>query len=97
MNVSGGNDKSTFYMAFGYLDDQGVIEGSGLTRFSGRLKGDYKVTDWLKVGANMNYVNSKSNYPVIRIIRHLLVMLSILPITLLRFIRCMYVELTSRL
>ena len=48
MNVSGGNDKSTFYMAFGYLDDQGVIEGSGLTRFSGRLKGDYKVTDWLK-------------------------------------------------
>ena len=63
LNVSGGNDKSTFYMAFGYLDDQGVIEGSGLTRFSGRLKGDYKVTDWLKVGANMNYVNSKSNYP----------------------------------
>ena len=63
LNVSGGNDKSTFYMAFGYLDDQGVIEGSGLTRFSGRLKGDYKVTDWLKVGANMNYVNSKSSYP----------------------------------
>lgn len=63
INVSGGNDKSTFYMAFGYLDDQGIIEGSGFTRFSGRLKGDYKVTDWLKVGANVNYINSESRYP----------------------------------
>ena len=63
INVAGGNDKSTFYMAFGYLDDQGVIEGSGFTRFSGRLKGDYKVTDWLKVGANVNYINSESRYP----------------------------------
>jgi TonB-linked SusC/RagA family outer membrane protein len=88
LNVSGGNDKSTFYMAFGYLDDQGVIEGSGLTRFSGRLKGDYKVTDWLKVGVTIR---------AIRIIHHLPVMLSILPITLLRFIRCMYVALTNRL
>ena len=63
INVAGGNDKSTFYMAFGYLDDQGVIEGSGFTRFSGRLKGDYKVTEWLKVGANVNYINSESRYP----------------------------------
>ena len=62
-NVSGGSDKSTFYMAFGYLDDQGVIENSGFKRFSGRLKGDYKITDWLKVGANVGYINSDSRYP----------------------------------
>ena len=63
INVSGGNDKSTFYMAFGYLDDQGVISNSGFTRFSGRLKGDYKVADWLKVGANVSYINADSRYP----------------------------------
>lgn len=63
LNVSGGNDRSTFYMAFGYLDDQGVISGSGFKRYSGRLKGDYKVNDWLKVGANVNYIYSESRYP----------------------------------
>ena len=63
LNVSGGNDKATYYMAFGYLDDQGVISNSGLTRYSGRLKVDYKVFDWLKVGANMAYINMNSQYP----------------------------------
>ena len=62
-NASGGNDKATYYLAFGYLDDQGVISGSGLTRINGRFKGDYKLYDWLKVGANVGYVNSKSRYP----------------------------------
>lgn len=63
LNISGGNDKGTYYMAFGFLDDQGVISGSGLTRVNGRLKADYKVTEWLKVGGNFSYVNSESNYP----------------------------------
>ena len=63
LNISGGNDKSTFYMAFGYLDDKGVIANSGFTRINGRLKADHKVTDWLKVGGNVSYANSKSMYP----------------------------------
>ena len=63
LNISGGNDKSTFYMAFGYLDDKGVIENSGFTRINGRLKADYEVTEWLKVGGNVSFANSKSMYP----------------------------------
>ena len=63
LSISGGNEKSSLYFSFGYLDDQGIIEGSGFRRFSGRVNGDYKVTDWFKVGANMSYINSNSRYP----------------------------------
>lgn len=63
LSISGGNDKSTYYVSFGYLDDKGVIDGSGFERFSGRVKGEHKVKDWLKVGANVNINNITSDYP----------------------------------
>ena len=63
LSVSGGNDRATFYFSLGYLDDQGVIDGSGFKRYSGRLNGDYKVNDWLKVGANVAYNFTNSRYP----------------------------------
>src|SRR5690554_1526704 len=63
VSVSGGSENSSFYLSFGYLDDQGVIDGSGFERYSGRLKGDQKVKDWLKVGANVSFSSIDSDYP----------------------------------
>lgn len=63
LTFSGAQENSNFYLSFGYLDDQGVISGSGFTRISGRFKADYKVREWLKVGGNVNYNNVNSNYP----------------------------------
>ena len=63
MSAAGGSDKGTYYFAFGYLDDQGVISGSGFKRLNGRFKGDYKLYSWLKIGANVSYVNTESRYP----------------------------------
>ncbi len=63
LSVSGGNDRATLYFSFGYLDDQGVIENSGFKRYSGRVNGDLKVTDWFKIGGNFGYTNSTSRYP----------------------------------
>ena len=34
LSVSGGNDRATFYFSLGYLDDQGVIDGSGFKRYN---------------------------------------------------------------
>lgn len=42
----------------GYLDDDGIIEYSGFKRFTARVKADYQPTKWLKLGANVGYVNS---------------------------------------
>lgn len=63
LTVSGGNDKQNFYLSLGYLDDEGIVSGSGLNRFSGRFKGDQQVKDWLKVGANVSYSRIENNYP----------------------------------
>ncbi|MRT91412.1 TonB-dependent receptor [Ancylomarina sp. 16SWW S1-10-2] len=63
LSISGGNDKSTYYISLGYLDDQGLVDGSGFERFSGRLKGDHQVKDWLKVGANVSINQVTSQYP----------------------------------
>jgi TonB-linked SusC/RagA family outer membrane protein len=63
LSVSGGNQKQNYFMSFGYMDDQGVVPGSGFTRFSGRFNGDHEVKSWLKVGANVNYNQITSDYP----------------------------------
>ncbi|WP_301827721.1 TonB-dependent receptor [uncultured Parabacteroides sp.] len=63
LNVSGSSEKANYYVSFGYLDDQGIIDGSGFTRYSTRAKGDYQVKEWLKVGANLSYTYSNSRYP----------------------------------
>ncbi|SFE95325.1 SusC/RagA family TonB-linked outer membrane protein [Thermophagus xiamenensis] len=63
LSISGGSDKQTYYLSFSFLDDQGVVSGSGFQRFSGRFSGDHQVNDWLKVGASVNYNNIESNYP----------------------------------
>ena len=62
-NISGANDKGSFYASMGYLDDDGIIEFSSFQRFTARFKADYQATKWLKLGANVGYVNSttKSN------------------------------------
>ncbi len=63
VSVSGASDKINYYMSAGYLDDKGIIPNSGFTRYSTRLKADYQAKNWLKLGANLSYVNSKSSYP----------------------------------
>ncbi len=63
LSVSGGNAKQNFYLSLGYLDDNGIIDGSGFTRISGRFKGEQQLKEWLKVSANVNYANSESSFP----------------------------------
>ncbi len=63
LSISGGNDKQNYFISFGYMDDQGVISGSGFNRISGRFNGDHKVKEWLKVGANVSYSQINSDYP----------------------------------
>jgi TonB-linked SusC/RagA family outer membrane protein len=61
VSVSSGSDKSTFYASFNYLDNKGIIDKTGFTRLTGRLKADSQVKDWLKVGANFAYVHYNSD------------------------------------
>ncbi len=60
LSVSGASDKMNYYMSAGYLDDQGIVPNSGFQRYSARLKADYQVKPWLKLGANVSFTHYDS-------------------------------------
>lgn len=61
VSVTSGNDKSSFFASFNYLSNDGITAKSDFERLTGRLKADYQVKSWLKVGANMGYTHYDSN------------------------------------
>jgi len=59
-NISGGNAKTQFFASGGYADDQGIMIGSGFTRYSGRLNLNHLATDKLSFNMNMGYIRSST-------------------------------------
>ncbi|MET3114307.1 TonB-linked SusC/RagA family outer membrane protein [Pedobacter sp. CG_S7] len=62
VSASGGNDKTTFYASAGLLYQNGIVENTSYKRKSFRLSGDTKVSDKLKVGGTINYVESDRKF-----------------------------------
>ena len=62
LSISGGNDRSTFYLSFGYLDQEGIVatEISKYTRANVRLNSTHKLSKWITVGQNLGYAHDKS-------------------------------------
>ena len=58
VNISGGNENTQAYASFGYLSDKGYVVGSGFDRFTGRVKVDQSINNWLKVGGNISYART---------------------------------------
>lgn len=63
LSVAGGTDKLKYYVSGSYLGDDGIIVGSDFNRFSTRASVDYQAKTWLKIGTNLNYTYTNSNYP----------------------------------
>lgn len=55
MSISAASDRANFYASLGYLNDQGIVEHSDMERLTARLRADYQVKKWLKVGGNFSY------------------------------------------
>ncbi len=62
--VSGGNDRTTFYLSGDYNHDQGVIVGpnNAFTRSTVRFKGTHRVIDNLKLGADLSFADTRGRY-----------------------------------
>lgn len=62
VSVSGGNDKSTFYTSFGYLNQEGIVttDISKYKRLNLRLNATYKAKEWMNMGINFGYSHIKS-------------------------------------
>lgn len=61
VTATAGSDKSSFFASFNYLENEGISANSDYTRLTGRLKADYQLKEWLKIGANMGFVHFNSN------------------------------------
>ena len=57
VNISAASEKSNFFTSFGYLDNNGIIDGSSNERYTARLRADYQAKKWLKVGGNFSYTH----------------------------------------
>ncbi|MDD4283535.1 MAG: TonB-dependent receptor [Fermentimonas sp.] len=61
LNMSGGNDRGTYYAGIGYNHSEGLPITSFYERVSFVLNGSYKVTDWLTSKSNFNYNRANWN------------------------------------
>lgn len=53
LSLEGGNEKIRFLSSLGYLDNPGLVEKTGLKRYSFRTNVEADVTQWLTLGANI--------------------------------------------
>ncbi|MDR2621476.1 MAG: TonB-dependent receptor [Dysgonamonadaceae bacterium] len=58
LSFSGGNDKTTYNLASGYLSQEGIAQGSGFERWNLTGNFDSQVKPWAKVGMNMAFSNT---------------------------------------
>ena len=53
LSVSGASDKTDYYFSLGVFDQEGTLPNSSLARYTFRSNVNTRVTDWLKMGANI--------------------------------------------
>lgn len=64
MSVSGGTDRSTFYLSGGYMNHEGIIVGpnDAYRRITALMKGTLDINDKFRVGASVNYADSRGSF-----------------------------------
>jgi TonB-linked SusC/RagA family outer membrane protein len=64
LTVSGGNDRTTFFLSGGATTQRGIITGNNdkFDRISVRFNGSHRVFDNLKVGANIAYIDGDGGF-----------------------------------
>ena len=61
LSVSGGKDKTTYYLSGEYLSQDGVAAGSGFDRTSFRLNLDNNPREWIKLGTSLSFSQTKED------------------------------------
>jgi len=61
LSFSGGSERSTYYLSFGYIDQKGLVQGSSNKRYTGRINAEQEIKPWLKVGTNTFLTKSVSD------------------------------------
>ena len=62
LNISGGNEKSTYFSSFGYFDQDGIVatSNSKFKRFTARFNSEHQITNSIKFGQTIGYTRINS-------------------------------------
>lgn len=61
VNITGGNDKTKFFVGGTLRNEDGIIKGTGFERKSLRANIDHKISNRISIGINSNYIFSNTN------------------------------------
>jgi len=61
LNVSGGTEKTRYYVAGGYFNQQGISQNSGFDRFNFKVNLEQTVSERFRVGTNLNLSRTHTN------------------------------------
>ncbi|MRR19291.1 TonB-dependent receptor [bacterium] len=57
LSTSGGNDKTTFIISLGYMNENGLLKNDNLKRYNGRVNVNHKISSNLSAGSNLQFTN----------------------------------------
>ena len=60
LQLSGGSDKTKYYISGQFLDNTGTIVGNRLKRLTGRMNIDHQANNWLSFGASMSLARTEN-------------------------------------
>jgi TonB-linked SusC/RagA family outer membrane protein len=61
MSVSGGTDKTKYYVSGSYFYNEGIVKNTSFQRYSFRTNIDQVINKWASFNIGLNYVNSSAN------------------------------------
>ena len=61
LSISGGTDKTKYYLSGSYFYNQGIVPNTDFQRFSFRSNIEQVLNKWASMNLGLNYVNSSSN------------------------------------
>ena len=63
LSISGGSDKSKYFISLGYMDQDGLAVGSDLSRYSARINVSSKIKPWAEIGVTSTMSVNEQNTP----------------------------------
>ncbi|WP_372935586.1 SusC/RagA family TonB-linked outer membrane protein, partial [Mariniphaga sediminis] len=63
LSASGGNDKTRYFIASNFYDQNGIILNSFYKRYTARANVQTQLKDWVAIGMNLSVANSRRNDP----------------------------------
>lgn len=61
INVSGGSEKTKFFVSAGITSEDGTVKETGFERYSIRANIDHKITNGIRLGISSNYIKSNTD------------------------------------